>query len=620
MSVKTVHFMLGPVQDFVARSRRTRDLLVSSFLVSYLTGHAMAHVIHSGGRIVFPFVNLDKPDSLLGAILQPPDRKPRFGPGLGTLPNRFKAEVPKDFDPRGCCEAVDAAWKRIADAVNRYIRNEIQKKQSDPENLRRWDDERTQAIWKRQVNGYWETFWVVDEADNAIDRRKNWRHHLPPVEGGEKCTVMNRLEEVSGCNDRAFWKMIDDSLRSNDLADDERLSAIALIKRLLPYVAEEAIGWKFPSEAVGIPSFNYMAALSWMEKAKIKASHAVREYARTVPDDVLITPPSHILSPDGKKPDPRIEKFYKLDGSWVIPHLLQRVWDDSSMDGASLRDAYERLRKAVGEDPIPYYALLMMDGDRLGRHLQASPENGRLISQALNEFSERILTTINGHQGIVIYAGGDDVMAIFPMDQALRAARLLREDYMNAFRETAGDRIKATCSTAVVFGYCSSPLQSVLEFTRDMLDVQAKETTGRDSLAIGIWKRTGAELIWSAPWEGTDGQPSAVDSLIRLLNAPDRLLSNRFLDKLQTAYKRFPQFLDDDDQHRYMLKRLIREDHYRITGQRNPQTEELLEDLFRVSFRSWREDDRVRLAEGPLDDSAAQLIRFFRPAKGVKTS
>ncbi|WP_255724622.1 type III-B CRISPR-associated protein Cas10/Cmr2 [Shimazuella soli] len=37
---KKMHFTIGPVQEFVAQSRRTRDLLASSFLLSYLAAHA----------------------------------------------------------------------------------------------------------------------------------------------------------------------------------------------------------------------------------------------------------------------------------------------------------------------------------------------------------------------------------------------------------------------------------------------------------------------------------------------------------------------------------------------------------------------------------------------------
>lgn len=39
---RILHFTLGPVQGFIADARRTRDLWAGSFLLSWLTGQAMA--------------------------------------------------------------------------------------------------------------------------------------------------------------------------------------------------------------------------------------------------------------------------------------------------------------------------------------------------------------------------------------------------------------------------------------------------------------------------------------------------------------------------------------------------------------------------------------------------
>ena len=46
---KTLHFTLGPVQGFVSQARRTRDLWAGSFLLSYLSGHAMKAVLDAEG-------------------------------------------------------------------------------------------------------------------------------------------------------------------------------------------------------------------------------------------------------------------------------------------------------------------------------------------------------------------------------------------------------------------------------------------------------------------------------------------------------------------------------------------------------------------------------------------
>jgi len=52
-----LEFAIGPVQRFVAQSRRTRDLWGSSYLLSFVAAHAVLGASRvSGVRIVHPLV------------------------------------------------------------------------------------------------------------------------------------------------------------------------------------------------------------------------------------------------------------------------------------------------------------------------------------------------------------------------------------------------------------------------------------------------------------------------------------------------------------------------------------------------------------------------------------
>jgi len=96
--MKFFHFTLGPVQSFVAQARRTRDLWAGSFLLSWLSGQAMKAVLDQGGKIIFPRVtdaNGTPVDPMLKAII---GINGAPTPQIGSIPNRFKAEVPDDFD------------------------------------------------------------------------------------------------------------------------------------------------------------------------------------------------------------------------------------------------------------------------------------------------------------------------------------------------------------------------------------------------------------------------------------------------------------------------------------------------------------------------------------------
>ena len=278
MSDSILHFTLGPVQSFVAQARRTRDFWAGSFLLSWLSGKAMAKVIELGGRIDFPAVaNGDEiTDPLLAAICgKPLAHDPT--PQIGSIPNRFRAVVPETLDPQELKQAVLDAWSGLASEVWAEFFAERAGGES-------------KQIWNRQVSAFWDIQWVIgkevvvdgqQQDGNWLDLRKNWRSQWPDnSEGGDHCTIMGDWQELSGLvrsRDRnaqdEFWASLQQSSKIGrlELRDGERLCAISAIKRLFPKLSESAlvdkIGW-IPGgnpKAVGSwPSTAYMAALPWL--------------------------------------------------------------------------------------------------------------------------------------------------------------------------------------------------------------------------------------------------------------------------------------------------------------------------------------------------------------------
>ncbi|MBT8419922.1 MAG: type III-B CRISPR-associated protein Cas10/Cmr2, partial [Gammaproteobacteria bacterium] len=89
---KYLHFTLGPVQEFVAQARRTRDFWAGSFLLSWLSAIAMKTVENAGGEIIFPM-----PDPGFMAALTQGNASSQNSK-QGTVPNRFMAEIPAAMD------------------------------------------------------------------------------------------------------------------------------------------------------------------------------------------------------------------------------------------------------------------------------------------------------------------------------------------------------------------------------------------------------------------------------------------------------------------------------------------------------------------------------------------
>ena len=489
MTDRTFHFTLGPVQGFVAQARRTRDFWAGSFLLSWLAGAAMKTVIVQGGRVVFPIPD-ERYLAWLSGIAQ--GRRPR----QGGIPNRFKATVNDQFQPVLVEQAVRKAWRAVAEAVW----------QADLErHSQRYPA--TREIWDRQINGFWEIAWAIGDDDNLLDRRKNWRTQLPPAEAGIKCSVMAGWQELSGLPApdakalEAFWKpLCQDSGR--DFADDEALCAIALVKRRFPHHFEQVRaampgGWTLHGWPVNprTPSTLDLAAAPWLARVIQKEPEAallrLQEAARLLfsPGDSGIDRLRCVKNAYQAR-----SGLTRLNSSALFAHVLDNEKECS--DQTAVREMKKALKALQRQEtPSPFYAILLMDGDSLGELLRKS---GAAVSKALDRFTGKVPDIVDMHNGFLIYAGGDDVLALLPLEDALQCAAAVRQIYLDAFG-TQG--LQSTISAAIEYAHVKMPLTRILGDAHHLLDEVAKEQRGRDALAVRVWKPGGQALEWAMPWE-----------------------------------------------------------------------------------------------------------------------
>lgn len=501
MTKKTLHFSLGPVQGFVAQARRTRDSWVGSFLLSWLTGQAMHAVCVSGGRIVFPVI---EDDALMKAVTDVnAGRQPGEIPPVATLPNRFMAEIPPDFDPDICRQAVLSEWQRIADSVYKeYI--------LPVENL----GDGTRAIWDRQIQGFWDITWAVGEDRRILDRRKSWRVHVPTIEPGDKCFLVGNLQELSGHirsvsgeireKQDAFWNQLAGTV-GNSLKEKERLCAVAFVKRMFPAVSNKVILGKVPESYPSTPS---LAAAHWLKAVVETQSDVCLQFAEKAGKLGRNTERKVRLVEELVKDHPQMTPFLNLDPNCFYVNSLEN--DDLWEDGANAQfrqELRQMLSNRFKQNPSPFFALLLMDGDKMGRLLSDNAQHVDKISMALSKFSKGVPDIVEKHNGVCVYAGGDDVFAMLPLEDALPASIELKKKYRDIFQDALNKEPKlqnidkATISGAIVYAHQNLPLQVIINEAHNTLDGVAKEKTGRDSLAIKVWKSSGPNLCWSAPWE-----------------------------------------------------------------------------------------------------------------------
>lgn len=497
---KTINFTIGPVQGFIAQARRTRDIWSGSFLLSYLSGCAMAEIRKIGGSIMVPDV---KGDPLLSWI---EDKGEEPLPRIGTLPNRFRAVADDPANAaRSAARSVRSKWGRIAECVwNNYVKDVADAGRG------------TEEIWRRQVDNFWEIHWTIGGME-GMEARKNWRFSAewsegrPTIEGGDHCTIMSDWQEISGYvrvterkKQDEFWRKIRQNTGGMDLRSDERLCAIALIKRMFPSVAKDVIGWDVSADRW--PSTLYVAAIPWLKSVIESDPNGANMYEGMVKKYAKHVQRKGVAEQIFKRSDP----FLEMDAQFYYATSLKSPRstplegtpeegdepEDLRRKREELIECLEKLYKRNGS-PTPFYAMLLMDGDSMGKMIR---ERGEDVSKALASFANSVKDVVRNTRGVLVYAGGDDVLAMLPVEKALSCAYRLSVAFSNSFKDNGID--SATISAGIVFASYRVPLRSVMREAHHILDDVAKEENGRGSVAVSVLKGSGRYCRWVSSWSG----------------------------------------------------------------------------------------------------------------------
>lgn len=503
MSQQYLYFTLGPVQGFVGQARRTRDFWAGSFLLSWLTARAIKSVLDAGGEIVMPSV---ANDTLLARVCAAGGD----GPSVGSLPNNFIASVPQSFDGNIVTEAVQKAWQSLADAV--WIKDSLDEAGVSKE------------LWDKQITSFWEIAWVHSGSNDAgvLAQRKNWRSYMPPESLGDKCTMMGEWQELSGATrpnpgqQRKFWSNIKKIAGISDveMRENERLCAIAYVKRRFVHAWQELeghTGWKLPTS---VPSTSYMAAVHWLEQliAAEPSEEATLAFCKKASSGERLTRIACISETLKHHGAAHLKKLADVDGRALFESDRK---EDDSVNAArkAMLDTVPKLAAPLS----PFYAILLMDGDNLGKTKEALGDATKL-SEALALFTKEVPDIVKRNNGFLIYAGGDDVLAILPLEDAMDCALECRNAYMEIFRDK---NVEAGCysiSAAIEYAHMKLPLTMILKDAHKLLDDVAKDRTGRDALACRVWKPGGVQQTWAMPWDrAVKGDVVVLDELAKKL-------------------------------------------------------------------------------------------------------
>lgn len=623
-------FAITPVQAFIGRARKLRDHWVGSVLLSYLAFTGIRHVAAALGpdHIVYPSLH-DQPlvetwigrEFHLERFLEEEDpaltKHQHEGASIASFPNKFVFLAPAEKAGAICqeiAESVQKEWLRVARLVKDFL-------------VKRHDAGATlQALFEHQIADYWQFNHAacrlagLDDEDKAaleallvpqkwLEERKTIASfagvygqngeasarlygathtlaqsllaaakmkpaHLRKAQQGEKCPLCGEHEvlhdfaqtgETSASEYsqavKQFWGRVRETENGEDsfaqVGKNERLCAVCAIKRFLPRVMDwsgnqEEVLAKVFRGADSFPSTTEMAARHYLQELTGKITITRNEYPRLVDalhqTEVESADDEHSLAmraliQEGKDKGIAFtdrDKYYALllmdgdkMGDLINGQTLSATWND--VLHPNLRERFGRpgfqpnspLRATVDGKPLLTKTRLL------------NPALHAAISDGLNSFARYgVAPVIQDEGGKLIYAGGDDVCAIMPLEGALAAADTIRQAYNMGFvryTESGAEEISGTVpangrlglhlgraekisiSAAIVVAHHKEPLRDVLRDAHQVLDGIAKERAGRNALAIRLKKRSGGDRDLWLQWDAAN--PYCDEMLLTSLQA-----------------------------------------------------------------------------------------------------
>lgn len=177
--------------------------------------------------------------------------------------------------------------------------------------------------------------------------------------------------------------------------------------------------------------------------------------------------------------------------------------DNPSLDKERPDGSLEEALPEQGREVEGYLAILHMDGDKMGVALSGLTElkEHQNFSKTLADFAHKhvpdVINREGGKAGRLVYAGGDDVLALLPLKHALKCADELRK----AFVTYVGMGMTASAGIAI------TPIKLPLDFGLEMArkaESEAKEGYGRNAIAVTEAHGTGGRRHAGGKWHKLD--------------------------------------------------------------------------------------------------------------------
>ncbi len=500
MSRHLLAINIGPVQTFIEAARRTRDLWFGSYVLSEISKAVAKCVRRNDGILIFPAPETDE-DLERDSVL--------------SVANIILCELDEGVEPEAIARlakvAAQTRWREFADRVYEAHQSCIDQEI--------WDDQVDDVI---EFSAAWYPYQPeqYQKGRAAVMRllgsRKLCRDFLPVngKAGVPKSSLDGRRESVlrkgKGSEPRKGMR----------LQEGEELDVVGVVKR--SWVPKGGGQPRYPSVA-------RVAADPWLRRLD------EQDLQKLIQECESLSGVVYQVDTSTQRGSPNYAKF-PFEGTVVFRSRYREFVQETGIGTGDL----DRVSELVGQlakkgEPSPYLCVLVADGDKMGEAISKleSADAHRRLSSDLSKFAGRARQIVSDHHGVLVYAGGDDVLAFVPVDQCLECARALHESFAEALKPA-----NLTLSVGLAIAHFMEPLEVLLGYGRDA-EKHAKKPD-RDGLAVHVLKRGGGPVKVRGRWlDGLDERLSKMNAWLNDGAVPGRVAYD--LRQIAAHYQGWPE-------------------------------------------------------------------------------
>lgn len=472
---------IGPVQDFIAAARKTRDLFAGSEMLCEVSRTVADFLQTHNAKLIFPDGN-----TFDSKIKQP-------------IANKILCIVKDDT----AHDLADESEKVAQSCILQYI-----DKLQEVLNNNQITDNIDIDLIRRQCSNFLEFYSAWNPLKDDYSDYVNARNEVELLLAGRKmlrdfATADGKPNTPKSALDPGRESIFDPKKIIKQpgrlgIKKGEQLDGISLIKRLVD-------------------------PIRFVSTARVTADPFIRHLKD---DDLecLIKCAKELIRTDLVSE----LKVNKLKQYKKFPYDTQLFFGEPSSAECEELTATQRdnakkffnIVKAHGS-PQPYFAVLAADGDYMGDLIDSirDPKEHQTFSRKLVDFNNRVENIINTHQGALVYSGGDDILAFLPLDTALDCIDELRIEFAKILPSFQSTSNPPSLSCGLAICHYSDHMHFILEWARNA-EKAAKKEKNKNSLALHLHTRTaGVEFISSVnSWDDDPVQSRWLKVIVGLYN------------------------------------------------------------------------------------------------------